>query len=109
MPLAQNDRIIFSSQILGSTTQVAGITAAQNTLNGQTTKLQALDTANKNLFDPPNILVTQYQQELSALDGNGRTTVIEQDLQDAANRKIQNHFFPNDTATTVPSLASAHN
>ena len=109
MPLAQADRIAFSSQIIGSAAQISGLQGAQAQLQTQIVKLQSLDTANKNLFTNPNALVNGYQQELSDLDGNGRTTIIEQDIVDAANKKLQNHFFPNDTSVTVPSLSSVNN
>lgn len=109
MPLSQADRISFSGQIVGSVAQIAGISKAQSQVASGISALQSLDTANANLFTAPNLLVNGYQAELSMLDGNGRTTITEQNIQDAGNKKLQNYFFPNDTTVTVPSLASANN
>ena len=109
MPLASADRIAFSGQIVGAAAQIKAIAQAQAQLQVAINQLQALDTANMNLFTPSNLLINSYQSELSDLDGNGRTVIVEQDIQDAANKKFQNHFFPNDTSTTVPSISSLHN
>jgi hypothetical protein len=109
MPLSQDDRIAFSSQVIGAAAQIKGLQGAQTQLQVQINKLQKLDDANKNLFDPVNALVTAYQQEMSDLDGNGRTSILEQDVQDAANKVLRNHFFPNDVNTVVPSLAAMSN
>ena len=109
MSLSSADRIAFSSAIVSATAQSKAIVKAQGQLQSSIVSLQALDTANKNLFTPNNSLVNGYQAELSALDGNGRTTISEQDIQDAANKRFQNHFFPNDVNTSVPSIASLHN
>lgn len=109
MALSQEDRIAFSAQIVGATAQINGLTASQTQINGQITKLQSLDNANKNLLDPSNTLTNSYQSEIAALDGNVRTTFTEQDILDAANKKVKNDFFPNDLTTTVPSLSAQHN
>lgn len=109
MALAPADRIAFSLQIVGAAGQIAGLTAAKAQLAVAITKAQSLDTANMNLFTPINTLVTSYQTEYGMLDGNLRSTITEQNVQDAANRILQNYFFPNDTNTTVPSLSASHN
>ncbi len=107
--LLSADRIAFSGQIVGSVAAIKGIKLAQSQLQAQIGLFQNLDTANMNLFTSPNLLINAYQGELSALDGNGRTVIVEQDIQDAANKKFQNHFFPNDITTAVPSIISLHN
>lgn len=109
MALSQNDRIAFSAQIVGAAAQVKGLATAQAQINAQIVKLQALDDANKNLLDPVNALTNSYQSEIATLDGNVRTTFTEQDIKDAANKKLKNDFFPNDLTTTVPSLSAQHN
>lgn len=109
MPLSKNDRIAFSLQIVGSDSQVKALTQAKAQLQTQISLISNLDIANKNLFDPVNARVTNYQTEYGQLDGNLRTTIAEQNIQDSANRKIQNFFFPNDTSVSVPSLSSVHN
>ncbi len=109
MPLSPSDRIAFSAEIVGAASKIAGISQAQTTLQAQIDKLQALDDGNKNLFDPVNVVINGYQNEFNYIDGNVRTVILEQDIQDAANRKLQNHFFPNDTSVSVPSLSTLHN
>lgn len=109
MALAQDDRIAFSLKIVNADSDAVALDQAKAQLQTQIASVQKLDTANKNLFDPVNVLVNAYQTELTKLDGNVRTTITEQDIQDSAGKKLQNHFFPNDTTVTVPSLASTHN
>lgn len=109
MPLSQDDRIAFSSKIVSADADIAGLEQAKVYLLKQTDKVQKLDTANKNLFDPVNTLVNQYQSELEKLDGVVRSTFLEQDIQDSANSRMRNYFFPNDTNVVVPSLSSVFN
>lgn len=109
MPLSSNDRVAFSLQIVGADPQIAGLTMAKAQLQTEIDKITKLDLANKNLFDPVNALTNSYQFEYGKLDGNLRTVITEQNIQDSANRQLQNFFFPNDKDVTVPSLAAAHN
>jgi hypothetical protein len=109
MPTAQADRISFSSYEVQAPTQIAGVMAAQASVAAQQVKAQAIDTANMNLFIPGNTLINQYQVEFNSVDGNTRTTIAEQDIVNAANKKLQNDFFPNDTTQAVPSLSALHN
>lgn len=107
--LSKDDRIALSLQIVKTADELKGIDLAQDAVGKEIEKLQKIDTANKNLFDPVNLLTNGYQNELNKLDGNLRTTIVEQDIVDSANKKVQNHFFPNDITVTVPSLAASHN
>jgi hypothetical protein len=109
MPLIKDDRIAFSLFIVNADSQVKAIQAAKAQLQSEITKFQKLDEANKRLLDPVNTLVGYYQTEFNNIDGNVRTTFVEQDIVDAANRKLRNFFFPNDTTVSVPSLASTFN
>lgn len=109
MPLSKEDRLAFSLNIVTAADKIKAFNMSQAQTAAEIEKLEKLDAANKNLFDPQNVLVTAYQAEMDKLDGNLRTTIVEQDIQDSAKRVIQNHFFPNDTTVTVPSLASSHN
>lgn len=109
MPLSQADRIAFSLAEVQATQQIAGINSAQAQIQVQIVAAQALDDANARLFAPPNSLINEYQLEYQYLDGNVRTTIVEQDIQDAANRILQNHFFPNDPTVSVPALSGSHN
>lgn len=109
MPLSQADRLAFSLYIVSAPVQIKGLQNAKALLQGEVVKAQNIDTANKNLLDPTTAFVNSYQLEYNDLDGNLRTTVTEQNVVDAANKKLQNFFFPNDTTVTVPSLAASHN
>jgi hypothetical protein len=109
MPIAQADRIAFSLYELQAPTQIAGVLAAQAAIATQIAKSQAIDTANDNLFLPVNTKINQYQAEFNAIDGNQRTTITELDITNSANKKLQNHFFPNDTTQPVPSLSALGN
>lgn len=109
MALSQADRIAFSLNIVSADPQIANIEEAKGLISDEIAATQALDTANKNLFDPVNVWVNKYQKEFNLLDGNLRTEILEQNIQDSANRVIGNYFFPNDTLTTVPSLAAFDN
>lgn len=109
MPLSKDDRISFSLQIVAAAEKIKGIETAKAQLLLEVDKAQKLDTANKNLFDPVNARANGYQLEITQLDGNVRTTFGEQEIQDSANRKIGNFFFPNDISQTIPSLAATNN
>lgn len=109
MPLSQADRLAFSLNIVTAPSKIKAFDMSQAQTAAEIAKLVNLDAGNKNLFDPPNTLTTAYQTEMNMLDGNLRTTIAEQNIQDAADRKIQNYFFPNDQSVTVPDLAASHN
>lgn len=109
MPLSQDDRTIFSLKIVSVDTEVAGIESAKVLLQSKIVNIQKLDDANKNLFTPVDTLVQGYQNEYQYIDGNQRTTITEQDILNSANKKFQNHFFPNDPQTAVPSLSASNN
>lgn len=109
MALSQEDRIAFSLNIVTAADKLKAFDMSQAQTQAEIDKLTKLDAANKNLFDPVNSLVNAYQAEANMLDGLLRTTITEQDIQDSGARIIQNHFFPNDTNTPVPSLAANFN
>lgn len=109
MPLSQADRIAFSLQIVSSATKISALTKAKDQTNELLVKTQAIDTANKNLFDPVNVLAAAYEIESQHLDGKVRTGITEQNIQDSANKKLNNFFFPNNTTITVPSLSAFNN
>jgi hypothetical protein len=109
MPLSQADRLAFSLNIVTAPGKLAAFNASQAQTAAEIQKLVNLDAANKGLFDTPNNLTTAYQSEMNMLDGNLRTTIAEQNIQDAASRVIQNYFFPNDQSVTVPDLVANHN
>lgn len=109
MAIPKDDRIAFSLKIVSADSEARGLDAAKASILVEATKLQKLDTANKNLFIPVNSLVDAYQAELQVLNGITRTSITEQDILDSGAKKVQNHFFPNDLSITVPSLSGSHN
>lgn len=109
MPLIKDDRISFSLYIVSADAQIKALQKAKDQLQAEIVKATNLDEANRRLFDPFNNLTNSYQLEFNNIDGNLRTTFIEQNIIDAAGKKIQNFFFPNDTSITVPSLAAFFN
>jgi hypothetical protein len=104
MALTQADRIAFSLAIVQALATILGIQNAQNSINAKIVGLQSLDQANKNLFDPVNLLINGYQAELQDLDGNGRTQILESDIVNAASHTLGNIFFPNQQTTVIPDL-----
>lgn len=109
MPMSPDDRKSFSLKIASADEEIANFTRAKAQVAGELLKLEKLDIANKNLFDPSNVLVNGYQVELNVLDGITRTTFTEQDIQDSAAFKIGNYFYPNNVGVSVPSLAATNN
>lgn len=109
MAMTKDDRVAFSLKIVSADAEVKGLEAAKVALVTQQGVIQKLDTANKNLFDPSNLVINSYQAELAALTSIVRSVIVEQDILDAAAKKIQNHFFPNDLSAVVPSLSSLRN
>lgn len=109
MPINQPDRIAFSLAEVQANAKIKAINTAKAQIQASIAQLQALDTANDNLFIPANALINEYQNEFQYLDGNVRSVIVEQDIQDSANKKFQNHFFPNDPQTAVPALSTTQN
>lgn len=107
--LSKADRLAFSANIISADQQIAGLASATTQLQAIEAKDQALDTANKHLFDPINSLINSYQAEFSAIDGNIRTSILEQNIVDSAGHKLGNYFFPNDVLQTIPSLSGKNN
>lgn len=107
--LSKTDRLAFSLAIVTADQQIAGLAAASAQLQKISDKDQALDTANSDLFNPKNTLINSYQSEFNLIDGNVRTVIIEQNIQDAAAKKLSNLFFPNNVLLTVPSLSAQNN
>ena len=104
MPLSQEDRISISKKIVQIPTQNAQSDKIQVQLEDAKVLAEKEDNSNKNLMDDITPLVNAYQLEFQRYDGNGRTQLIEQDMVDAVNRKLNNYFFPNDTQRPLPSV-----
>lgn len=109
MALSSDDRKSFSLKIASADQEVAVFVQAKAQLAAEVTKLQMLDDANKNLFDPINALTNLYETEYTALEGLTRSTYNETNIQAAAAVQIGNYFYPNNVQIAVPSLSAANN
>lgn len=104
MALSQDDRISISKKIIEIPKQNAQADVIKGQLEEQRKQAKEEDNGNKQLMDDLTSLINLYQQELERYDGNGRNQLSEQDLQDSANKVLQNPFFPNDTQTPLPNV-----
>lgn len=104
MALTQDERLAISKKIVAIPLQNAQADKTSAQIDVEKQKALKEDNANKKLLDDVNVFVHGYQFEIERYDGNGRNQLVEQDLQDAAVRKLQNFFFPNDPQTPLPSL-----
>ena len=59
MALSKEDRLAFSLNIVTAADKLKAFTMSQEQTQAEIDKLIKLDAANKNLFDPPNALVTK--------------------------------------------------
>ena len=66
--------------------------------------LQIKDLSYKGLFDEANGLVDLYHPEGDILKGQVRTSIVEQDIINSAEKVKGNFFFPNDFLTPTPFL-----
>jgi hypothetical protein len=102
--LTQSQRIEVSKKIVSIPLENQN---AQNTkdllLNVEKPKAIEADDANKSIIDQRTPAINGYQSELQMLDGNGRTQIVEQDYQDASQRKLGNYFYYNKQDTPTPS------
>lgn len=105
MALTQAERIEISKKIVEIPTQNASFDKVKVSLDIAKVKLTNEDNANKSLMDDLTTLIDLYQSEITQLDGNVRTELVEQNLIDGANKIKQNFFFPNDNLVTLPSIA----
>lgn len=106
MAINSSDRIAFSLKIVQTDSQISALLAAQALIQSQLATAVNLDNANKNLMSSVTSLISSYQSEYNQIDGNVRTITAEQNILDAANKILQNYFFPNDTTNIVPSLSA---
>lgn len=104
MALTQAQRIEISSKIVQIPLQNKAADALKANLDAQKQKITDEDNANKSLMDDLTPLINGYQSELTQLDGNVRTELVEQDMIDGANKIKQNYFFPNDNQVPLSSV-----
>jgi hypothetical protein len=105
MALTQDERIALSKKIIDIPRENAQADLIKDQINEGLIKAQNQDSANKSLQDDKTSLINGYQLEITRYDGNTRTTVLEQDIIDSANKIKQNAFFPNDLSIPLPSVA----
>jgi hypothetical protein len=102
MALSQADRISISAKIVGIPAENAAADQSKSSVSDAIAVAQTKDNANANLQVGKTALINPYQTELQNIDGNGRTQTVEQDVLDAAQRKLGNFFFPNSTQVPLP-------
>lgn len=104
MALTATDRKNISKKYVVIPEENATFQQSADNLDILLTELESQDGSYKNLFDGDNALIDSYHPELDLLDGIIRTSIVEQDILDSANKVKGNFFFPNDFTTSTPSL-----
>lgn len=104
MALTADDRKNLSKKYVVIPDENVAFQQNADNLDALIVDFQAQDVTYKNLFDSDNALVELYHPEIALLDGNIRTSIVEQDVQDSAEKVTGNFFFPNDTQTPTPNL-----
>lgn len=104
MTLTADDRKNLSKKYVVIPDENIAFQINADNLDALIVDFENLDGSYKSLFDNDNDLIALYHPELDLLDGNIRTSIVEQDIQDSANKVLGNFFFPNDTQTSTPSL-----
>ena len=104
MPLNSSDRKNLSKKFVTIPDENASFSQNITNLDLLIVDLQNLDVTYKGLFDEQNNLVPAYHTELSYLNGQTRTNITEQDIQDSAKKVRGNFFFPNNTDVPTPFL-----
>lgn len=107
--LIKADRIAFSANIIEADAKIKGLEDASAQIQKIADKDQALDTANTHLYLPLNVLVNAYQSEFNFIDGQIRSSILEQDIVNSASKILGNFFFPNNVLLTIPSLSAKNN
>ena len=104
MALTQAERIEISKKIIDIPLQNAAFDNIKANLDANLIKITNEDNANKSLMDNNTAFIDPYQSELTQLDGNARTVLVEQDVVDGAQKIKQNYFFPNDNQVSLPNV-----
>ena len=104
MALTKAERLSISKKIITIPLENASADDTVVILEESKVKAQEEDDGNKKLQDGHTVLINEYQKELTLLDGNVRRELTEADMLYSVNKKPQADFFPNDTATSVPSI-----
>lgn len=104
MALTKDQRIQISKKIIEIPESNKALDGVKDAIGAEKKAVEDEDQSNKSFMDEITIPINAYQTELGLLDGNGRVELAEQDLIDAADKTLQNFFFPNDTNTPLPSV-----
>jgi hypothetical protein len=105
MALSQDDRISISKAFVAAPAEVAQIEQNKVQINVAKAEAQKKDDANKGLVDGVTAKIDPYQTELGLINGQARTQLTEQIIQDAGDRKVGNFFFPNEPSVPLPSVS----
>jgi hypothetical protein len=105
MALTKEDRIAFSKKISATPVEIASVERSKAAVLKEQQKDIDVDNAHKRLVDAKTALINGYQSEISLLDSNVRTTLLESDIIDAANFTSTNVLYPRDPQNLAPSLA----
>ena len=96
MPLSQAQRIQISGEMVDLPLKVQSALATQAQVDVVKTDLQNKDNSLKIFFDKYNDLANIYQTERRWVDGTTYAAVTNSDLEDAAQKKVGNKFYPTD-------------
>ena len=100
MALTQPQRIQISGEQLDIPLKVQSALDTQAQLAGVKADLLAKDGSVKIFFDKFNGIADAYQNERRWVDGTTYSTIVESDVQNAAQRLPANKFFPTDGSWT---------
>jgi hypothetical protein len=104
MALSAADRKNLSKKYVGIPDENAAAATNIVNLDALIAQLQALDASFKGLFDSDNAIVDLYHPEINKLSGHVRTSILESNIQDSANKVVGNYFAPNDISVPTPTL-----
>lgn len=96
MALTQPQRIQISGEMVDLPLKVQAALDTQTQLAGVKTDLQNKDSSLKIFFDKYNDIANAYQTERRWVDGTTYSTITNTDVDDSAQKKPGNKFFPTD-------------
>jgi len=104
MALSKDERIAISKKIVSIPIENKNSDNTTKQLEAVLVDAQTKDTSNKGLIERLDPKINSYQNEKEILDGATLLELSEQNIVDAANKKLQNFFFPNDSTVPLPSV-----
>lgn len=96
MALTQPQRIQISGEMVDLPLKVQGALDTQAQIVDVKTDLQDKDNSLKIFFDKYNDMANAYQTEHRWINGTTYSTILNSELEDAAQKKLGNKFFPTD-------------